>query len=222
MADNTTEITTSTPTSRIRELSTISADIPLLLQSASLAVSSLTNRPLPSTSHLPTHILSTLPPSTSPPSSSPSSSTPPHKTQFRDSAAAYYTLLQSISARLRRQVYALEEAGLVPETERSGEWVPPPQFMAMTEQKGPTEKDGANGTGGGGMEKVKIKEGEVVNGGLGALDVGWLNSRRERREGGDLVAEGRRWLEGESGEEMGMEGVERGDGEGREAGANGS
>ena len=64
----------------------------------------------------------------------------------------YLVTLQSIQARLRRQAYALEEAGII--HARSS--------RAVTSTVG-TQKG----------------EAQITNGGLGNFDVGWLNSRRD-------------------------------------------
>ncbi|KAL9078105.1 MAG: hypothetical protein Q9157_002988 [Trypethelium eluteriae] len=223
-----------TPFDRIRDLSSISSDIPRLLQSAGLAVSALTNRPLPDPSDadqdLPKHILDAFdePPGAPSPSDSPSLSA--HKEAFRDASASYYTLLQSVSARLRRQVYALEEAGLISESADRYSEAASSSASAIAGAGGAAQAAGMQDDG---KQTARVsagivgqpaqdvgREAPVTNGGLGNLDVGWLNSRGEgveRGKEGELMEEARRLLEkvvvrmeGREAEEgSAMEGVEQ-------------
>lgn len=67
-----------------------------LIHSAGLAVQALTNAR-----------------STEPSSSSTDNSLDAHKAAFKAATSQYFALLSSIDVRLRRQVYALEEAGIL-------------------------------------------------------------------------------------------------------------
>ncbi|KAL1956315.1 hypothetical protein VTO42DRAFT_7398 [Malbranchea cinnamomea] len=79
---------------RIRQLNEIDSDVAKLVQSAGLAIQALTEAP--------------------PPSSSPDEGAlEAHKRAFKQASAQYFALLSSIDVRLRRQVYALEEAGII-------------------------------------------------------------------------------------------------------------
>nr|OQO27902.1 hypothetical protein B0A51_06401 [Rachicladosporium sp. CCFEE 5018] len=161
------------PSDRIRELSVINADIASLLESAGLALTSLTNKPL--SPDQPDHENPDTPMvnSHSPPSLS------VRQEAFTTHTEAYYTSLQSITARLRRQAYALEEAGIL--SPRGEEII------------GLSVKHASTGKGAGG-EAEKLE-----NGGLGRFDIGWLNGRgnkvgevKER----ELVEEARDLVEG--------------------------
>ncbi len=81
---------TFTPLDRIRELNSIDASIPPLLHAAGSAIQILGSK-------------------------SPSTDLTSSKSQFLHSITTYFTTLSSIDVRLRRQVYALQEAGLIKE-----------------------------------------------------------------------------------------------------------
>lgn len=87
------------PSARISELHSIDTSISALLHSAGTAIQLLGSS---STTH----------PQISTPSKPTLNST---QTQFLASITTYFTLLSSIDVRLRRQVYALQEAGLIGE-----------------------------------------------------------------------------------------------------------
>lgn len=91
---------TISPSDRIRELAVINADVAAALTSASRAVSTLTT----------------------PSSSEEMSDTPEAQREaFAGSAQEFYSTLQGIAARLRRQAVALEEAGIItPDAVREG------------------------------------------------------------------------------------------------------
>lgn len=113
-----------------------SQDVAKLIHSAGLAIQALTN---------------TSP--KSPFSAGTDGSLESHKTQFKDATQQYFALLSSIDVRLRRQVYALEEASvLAPEsTPRTGD---------------------STGAGAGAMAAAG-------SGASNPLDVSWLNSRKD-------------------------------------------
>jgi len=75
-----------------------------------------------------------------------------HKTVFRANTTTFFTLVKQLGDTLKEQAAALEEAGIIP--------AEAPRFGVS---------DGASAAG------------EVTNGGLGDLDVGWLNSRNALR-----------------------------------------
>ena len=91
------------------------------------------------------------------------------KEAFTTAASDYFSVLSSIDVRLRRQITALEEAHIIPAeavTENSQ------NFSALS----PT--NAGIGPGNPGPAKgANTRKGIVTGGGLGALDVGWLNSR---------------------------------------------
>lgn len=112
-------------------------DVAKLIHSAGLAIQALTNtKPKTSTS------------------TGPDGSVESHKTQFKEATQQYFALLSSIDVRLRRQVYALEEASvLAPESaSRAGD---------------------STGTGAGAAGAA------AGAGASNPLDISWLNSRKD-------------------------------------------
>jgi len=122
---------TLTPAERIADLNEIDQSISILLKAASDAVEILSNSPSPDSS------VNTV------------RSSSAARTAFTNAASTYFSTLSSIEVRLRRQVYALEEAELI----RPGD-----------------EADARKGrkfTGDTGTSRV----------GGGPLDPSWLNAR---------------------------------------------
>lgn len=76
------------------------------------------------------------------------------KESFTAAASQYFTLLSSIDARLRRQISALEEAEIIPAE------------VTTRESQSSLLVPGTNTDA-------------ITGGGLGSLDVGWLNSRND-------------------------------------------
>lgn len=112
----------------------------LVLKSASEAVKALTN------SH--------------DESSGPAPSVEDRKCAFNSAASDYFRSLSTVDVNLRRQIYALEEANIIP--------------ADTTRDAGSTEAG-----------KDKVSQGP---GAMGNLDVGWLNSRTDK-VGKDMEAE---------------------------------
>jgi hypothetical protein len=90
---------------RIRELTDINSDVVAMLSSAGKAINALTNRPLDATSDddndtnmEDTRELATL---------------DARKQAFLDNTKDFYDNLHAVAVRLRRQAYALEEAGII-------------------------------------------------------------------------------------------------------------
>ncbi|KAJ5654731.1 hypothetical protein N7490_001734 [Penicillium lividum] len=140
---------------RIRQLNDVDEDVAKLIQSAGLAIQALTNA--------------------KPNSSSPAyGSLESHKTQFKEATAQYFALLSSIDVRLRRQVYALEEASVLgPET---------------SSRPGDATGTGANGAAGTG----------AGSGAANPLDISWLNSRKDtvgKDKEAELWASARQFVE---------------------------
>ncbi|EEH16124.2 hypothetical protein PABG_06211 [Paracoccidioides brasiliensis Pb03] len=128
-----------TPADRIRQLNEIDKDVTKLLNAAGVAISSLSN-------------------SSSATAGQPSSELPPvdgtlesHQAAFKAASSQYFALLSSIDVRLRRQVYALEEASIIR----------------------PDSAETAGGGGGGTTFTVS------TSGGINPLDTSWLNSRKD-------------------------------------------
>lgn len=126
--------TTFTPSERIAQISEIDSQIAFLLQSAGQALQSLTN-----------------PSSTSDVESS--------RTTFRSNVRDYFSTLSAIDVGLRRQIYALQEAGLI--------------------QEG-TAKDARDALARSDTRSV---------GESGGLDASWLNSRAKDKVGKGMEAE---------------------------------
>ena len=179
---------TVTPADRIRELSTINADVATMLQSAGQAINSLTNKPLnksadgdEDTEMAEEGKVATL---------------DDRKEAFAEHTRAYYTGLQTVVARLRRQAYALEEAGIIAAE------APSLSAGAQQRQRSPTAA-----RGGGQSAAVPFQEGDrITNGGLGNLDVGWLNSRGNKvgaEKEAELVEEAKELLEDTLAQERG-------------------
>ncbi|OJD34684.1 casein kinase substrate phosphoprotein pp28 [Diplodia corticola] len=153
----------------IQELSKIKEDVPKLLTAASHAINALTNRPLASDD-----------PSPDPSSNSTSDPLAARKEAYQTHTRTYFTLVREISNNLSREIGALEDAGVIP---AKAERVEQAQKQQQRRQR-----DGGGGGAGA----------EVKNGGLGELDVGWLNARTRDvgvGKAGELVAEARRRLE---------------------------
>lgn len=158
---------------RIRELSAINAEVAAMLQSAGFAIDSLTNRALkkPIDGDNDTEMTD----------ENQQASLDDRKAAFTQHTEAFYTGIQSIVARLRRQAYALEEAGIIS-----------PEAPALAHQKASTQnRPPAAGP--------PLPEPErVTNGGLGNLDVGWLNSRGNKvgvEKENELIEEAKKLLE---------------------------
>lgn len=148
-----------TPAERIRELLTISAHVPGMLESAGKALNALTNSPLSKSGDGEAMEIE---------NGSISATVDRRKAAFEEHTKAYYTSLQAVVARLRRQAYALEEAGII-------------------------DPDKPDKTSGSAKETERI-----MNGGLGNLDVGWLNSRGNKagaEKENELVEEAKKLLE---------------------------
>jgi len=91
------------------------------------------------------------------------SSSADKREDFQNTSNEYLKTLQSVDVRLKRQVYGLEEAGIIP-----------------AENTKPKNKDGPELVGGMAMGGKGKEEVSVGDGGMGKLDIGWLNSRSGR------------------------------------------
>lgn len=157
---------TITPAERIRELSAINADVPALLSSAGNAVNALTDRPVKTLSEDADQMDDVQGENT----------LAAHKEAFTEHTTAYFTHIQSIMARLRRQAYALEEAGIIAA-----------EAPTLSTTGAAPEATSARPAGGAGIarrgptapqQRQAAEDGDrITNGGLGSLDVGLLNSR---------------------------------------------
>lgn len=94
------------------------------------------------------------------------------KERFTAATSQYFSLLSSVDVRLRRQIYALEEAEIIPAEAATKEphsnLTVPSALTAFTNTLNvPAAK------------QVGVNKNISTGGGLGALDVGWLNSRND-------------------------------------------
>lgn len=97
-----------------------------------------------------------------------------HKTAFTSAASQYFTLLSSIDVRLRRQIYALEEAEIIatdPPAKGSSA-APAPQGIFGEAATTTASSQAAS--------QAASKHASTTAGNLGSLDVGWLNSRNDK------------------------------------------
>ena len=92
------------------------------------------------------------------------------KDSFQTATSQYFTILSSVDVNLRRQIYALEEADILPAEAISKEL---PTSLAVP-SAAQINAPNASSSRTGGKHK-----GLITGGGLGDLDVGWLNSRND-------------------------------------------
>jgi Mediator complex protein len=101
------------------------------------------------------------------------------KEQFQAHVRKYFTTLRHVQETLLKQTDALEDAGIIPiETAK-------PSITATT-----------IGQKGAGMP-LTVAEGNITNGGMGKMDVSWLNSLGKdvgREKEKDVVKEAKEWL----------------------------
>ena len=93
------------------------------------------------------------------------------KDAFKNATAQYFELLSSIDVGLRRQINALEDAKIIP--------------AEATSRDTPASQSGSLASNmvsnpGGTARQTSSQKGTVTGGGLGILDVGWLNSRNDK------------------------------------------
>lgn len=147
---------------RIRELTDVNSDVASMLSAAGQAINALTNRPLNATTDVDndTNMEASQEPAT----------LDARKQAFEQNSKDFYSNLQAVVAKLRRQTYALEEAGIItPEAATLASISvqaskPPPNQPGRPPQKGDQQSD---------RERI-------TNGGMGNQDIGWLNSRGNR------------------------------------------
>ena len=163
-----------TPSERIHELGEINQTLSKALQDAGLAVQALSK---------------TMPQTPDDQAVRSGDQIVVKKAQFEEHVRAYYTGVQAAVAKMRRQAYALEEAGVI-----SAE---APAFGTSSQRRQPadgTPHDRASAQKAGTEEEVD----RITNGGLGNLDVGWLNSRGNKvsaEKEAELIKEAKALLE---------------------------
>ncbi|KAL8892344.1 MAG: hypothetical protein Q9215_000743 [Flavoplaca cf. flavocitrina] len=143
-------------TERITQLSDVDRDVAELLRSAGMAIKTLTCAE-PDADEL---------------ENSQSNSIEERQQRFTTASSRYFSLLSSIDVRLRRHISALEDAGILPsetiatETQSSRDVSTTNTSMSnnLVLRPGASARDA------------------ITNGGIGNLDVGWLNSRNNNVE----------------------------------------
>ena len=169
---------TISPADRIRDLSNINAEVAAILQSAGQAINSLTDQPLSkgASNDGDTHMETGDGPG----------SLQDRKDAFTEHTQGYFTHIQAVVARLRRHAYALEEAGII---------TAEAPVVGLTEQ----QKQAAAAQAQQRAPVVAVAEPErITNGGLGTLDVGYLNSRGNKvatEKESELIGEVKKLLE---------------------------
>jgi hypothetical protein len=148
---------------RIRELTEVNSDVASMLSAAGQAINALTNRPLnaPNDDDNDTEMNDTQERAT----------LDARKQAFQQNSTVFYNNLQAVVAKLRRQAYALEEAGIItPEAASLSTVVvqapKPPPNQPSQPGRPPQQTD----------QQVE----RITNGGMGNQDIGWLNSRGNR------------------------------------------
>jgi hypothetical protein len=151
----------------IQLLSELNATLPTLLSSAGSALSLLT-KPSSSTSHI----------------EAPPGNEDIRKSLFEAHVTKYFTALKSLEDGLKKQVTALEEAGIIP--------AEPP--AAVGQQAGaPMAGLAGSATGGG-----STGDSGITNGGMGRFEVDWLNSQARdvgKQKEREVVRDAKEYLE---------------------------
>ncbi|CAF9941161.1 hypothetical protein IMSHALPRED_002455 [Imshaugia aleurites] len=140
---------------RIKQLNSIDKTIAKLLQSAGLAVKALTKPTVdPSAEGLPSQPVPIE----------------QQRESFTAATSQYFALLSSVDVNLRRQIYALEEANILPAEAVTKE---PLTNLAVSSAAQANILNAMPSRMAGGNRGV------ITGGGIGNLDVGWLNSRND-------------------------------------------
>lgn len=171
-----------TAADRIRELLSIDAGVTKIVESAGLAVQALTAQPAVTGEETPLEA---------------------SKKQFEKCANDYVLASQSVIARLRRQVYALEEANIIAPN-------PPARETAQNAAPSLPRPGGARA----GPAQRTDPPMQITNGGLGRFEVGWLNSRIDKvgpQKEAELWAQARQQLEKMLGESQAGDGGDHGE-----------
>ncbi|MCJ1463774.1 hypothetical protein MMC07_002383 [Pseudocyphellaria aurata] len=158
MASNPQGITFSS-SDRVKQLNEIDKDVAQLLHSAGQAIKALTNRSVSERDDRPSQIRSI----------------DQQKEDFTAAASQYFSLLSSVDVRLRRQIYALEEADIIPAEAATKEQLPNvtnpfSPFGSVSHANLPNQPA---------TKQAAASKSAGTGGGLGSLDVGWLNSRND-------------------------------------------
>ncbi|KAK0279612.1 hypothetical protein LTR35_000368 [Friedmanniomyces endolithicus] len=134
-----------TPANRIRELNDISTGIAETLRHMGQAINALSSN-----------------------AQEGGDSMAARKETFDEHSKTAYAGIQAFQAKMRRQAYALEEAGII---------APEALSLSATNTQQQARGGLAGGRGAVPPPAVVVEPDRIINGGLGHLDVGWLNSR---------------------------------------------
>ncbi|KAI4260078.1 MAG: hypothetical protein LQ352_000457 [Teloschistes flavicans] len=152
----------ASPVEKIAQLNDIDQDVAQLLHSAGLAIKTLTS--------------STL--GTGENSEALDQDIGQRKDRFSAASSQYFSLLSSIDVRLRRQISALETAQIIASEASTKETQSNPDAATPLMRM----------LGGSPSHSLGSSKDPTTNGGLGNLDVSWLNSRNNKVEK-DMQAE---------------------------------
>ncbi|KAL8705768.1 MAG: hypothetical protein Q9201_001114 [Fulgogasparrea decipioides] len=141
---------------RIAQLNSIDRDVAQLLHSAGLAIKTLTSSALEADES----------------QGNQNQDIEQRKENFAAASGQYFSLLSSIDVRLRRQISALEAAEIIPSATTAKESQISPQTLSKATPMSNNLLP---------QPAVSSKD-TVTNGGLGNLDVSWLNSRNNKIE----------------------------------------
>lgn len=94
------------------------------------------------------------------------------KESFTTATSSYFTSLSSLDVQLRRQIYALEEAGILP-TEAAFKETP----ASLAVPSGVSTLGGLSNAQS--SKQTGSSRAAITGDGLGSLDIGWLNSRND-------------------------------------------
>lgn len=88
------------------------------------------------------------------------------KANFATASSQYFATLSSIDVRLRRHIVALEDSGILPS-----------EAVIQDSQSINTQAEFKSSQ----QQPARLKS-TITNGGLGNMDIGWLNSRNDKIE----------------------------------------
>lgn len=146
---------------RIRELTEVNSDVASMLSAAGQAINALTNRPLnaPNDDDNDTAMDDTQEPAT----------LEARKQAFQQNSTDFYNNLQAVVAKLRRQAYALEEAGIIT-----------PEATSLSTISVQAAKPPPQNQPGRPPQQTDQQPERITNGGMGNQDIGTLNSKGNR------------------------------------------
>ena len=94
------------------------------------------------------------------------------KKDFTAAASGYFNTLSSIDVKLQRQIKALEASGIIPGEGHANAPLKQTEVSGMISDTGSLNPAAA-------LKQTGIRRNIITEGGLGNLDVGWLNSKND-------------------------------------------